>query len=811
MRLPASLLAVSLFVGSSVAADPVDYAGQVRPLFDKHCVSCHGPTKQKAGLKLDLGRRVLKGSLNGPVVVAKKPDESKLVHALTGTHGVEQMPPDGPLNEADIAVVVRWIEGGAVVPADEIDTAAKRWAFEAPKQAAVPSGVHPIDHFLNAEWEKRDLTPAPPADAATLARRLHLDLTGLPPTPEQVASFRTDQYVKRVDELLATPQYGERWGRHLLDVWRYSDWYGFGGELRNSQKHIWNWRDWVVESLNANKPYDRMIREMLAGDEIAPADPGVVRATGYLARSYYKFNRNVWLDDIVEHTGKAFLGVTFNCARCHDHMYDPISQEEYYRLRAVFEPHQVRLDPVPGEVNPENRGVCRVYDADAKAATYLFERGNEKQPVKDRPLTPGVPAAIAPGGFAVKEVSLPPEVAHPTLREEVRKAQIESAAAQIKQFKAEPRNKVAVVQLQAVKAKLAADQARYAKPPHPRATDLIRHAVALHLETTALAAEADLAEAEEALKGMKDAKAVEAQKKKIADLKPKVDVARKACETPPADYPPLLPSYPESSTGRRTALANWIASKDNPLTARVFVNHVWMRHFGQPLVPTVFDLGKNGRPPSHPALLDWLAVEFMQSGWDVKKLHRLMLTSVAYRMASSMTGAAAEANRKADPDNLLVWKMSPRPLEAEAIRDSLLAVSGLLDGTTGGPELDHNDDAAKLRRSLYYRHAPEKQMPFLAAFDGPSPTECYRRATTVVPQQAMALVNSKLSARAADAVAKSLTTKEPGEVVGKVYRQLLGREPTAAEATLCIEYLATNPPAALVQAVFNHAEFTTIR
>ncbi|MBY0460161.1 MAG: DUF1553 domain-containing protein, partial [Gemmataceae bacterium] len=434
-----------------------------------------------------------------------------------------------------------------------------------------------------------------------------------------------------------------------------------------------------------------------------------------------------------------------------------------------------------------------------------------KQPKIDKPLPPGVPMAIAPSGFAPKEIALPSAVAHPTLREAVQKAQIEYAAAQIKQFKAEPRNKVAVVQLQAVKAKLAADAARYAKPPHPRAAELIRHAVALHLETMALAAEADLAEAEEALKALKDGKGVEAQKKKIADLKPKVNAARKACETPPADYPPLMPSYPEASTGRRTALAGWIASKDNPLTARVFVNHMWMRHFGQPLVPSVFDFGKNGRPPSHPALLDWLAVEFVQSGWDVKKLHRLMLTSRAYRMRSSFIGPEANANRKADPDNLLVWKMNPRPLEAEAIRDSLLSVSGLLDPTMGGPELDHTDDEPKLRRSLYYRHAPEKQMPFLTAFDGPSPTECYRRANTVVPQQAMALVNSKLSARAADAVAKGLTAKEPGEVVAEVFRKLLGRPSTEIEAKLCAEYLMNNPPAALVRAIFNHADFTTIR
>jgi mono/diheme cytochrome c family protein len=807
MRLPAFALAL-LLPPLTTAAEPVDFAKQVRPLFEQHCTSCHGAAKQKGGLRLNTGQAVLKGGLSGPVVVPKKSADSRLMHALHGKGDLDQMPPKGKLPDADLALIARWIDEGATVPAEAEPV---HWSFAPPKQAAAPDGVHPVDHFLKAEWDRKHLTPAGEADRVTLVRRLYLDLTGLPPTAAEAEAFinstSPDSYEKLIDTLLASPRYGERWGRHLLDVWRYSDWYGYGGELRNSQKHIWRWRDWVVENLNANTKYDRLVTQMLAADETG----GDVRATGYLARSYYKFNRNVWLDDVVEHTGKAFLGVTFNCAKCHDHMYDPIAQEEYYRLRAVFEPHQLRIDPVAGQPDVEKDGVPRVYDANPKATTYLFERGNEKTPRSDKPLSPGVPAAFGPKGFAPKEIALPPEAAHPTLREEVRKTLIDAAAVQVKQFKAEPRNKVAVVQLQAVKAKLAADAARYAKPANPKAAELIRHAVALHLETLALAAEADLAEAEEALAALKDAKQIEAQKKKVADLKPKVDSTRKACETPPADYPPLLPNYPETSTGRRAALAAWVTSKDNPLPARVFVNHVWMRHFGQPLVPTVFEFGKNGRPPTHPALLDWLAVEFMKSDWDVKKLHKLMLTSKAYRMASSFTGPPADANRNTDPDNLLVWRMTPRPLEAEAVRDSLLSVSGLLDVTAGGPELDHNDDAPKLRRSLYYRHAPEKQMPFLTTFDGASPTECYRRSNTVVPQQAMALVNSKVSARAAEAVAKEITTKEPSTVVNEAFRRVLLRPPTEQEAKLCADFLAKNPPAALVQVLFNHADFTTIR
>lgn len=826
MHLPSRFLLISstifLIAGSLRAAEPVDYAKHIQPLFEKHCVSCHGVSKKKAGLRLDVGKRVLMGSPGGPVVVAKKSSESKLVHKLRGQGDGDPMPLDGELSEAEIELIAKWIDEGAVVPAveKEKETVVKHWAFELPKTQSIPAGKHPVDHLLELERAKKGVTAAPPADKATLLRRLFLDLTGLPPTPEQVASFQADDspqaYDKWVDQLLNSPQYGERWGRHFLDLWRYSDWYGFGGELRNSQKHIWNWRDWVVESLNANKPYDRIIHEMLAGDELEPANPATIRATGYLARSYYKFNRNVWLDDIVEHTGKAFLGVTLNCCRCHDHMYDPFSQEEYFRFRAIFEPHQVRLDPVPGEPDPEKRGLARVYDADLKAVTYLFERGDEKRPVKDKPVSPGVPMAIASQPLKVQEVKLAPELTHPTLRESIQKDLIERAEKQVDQAKGKYRVRVATMNLQTVKAKLAADRARYAVPPLKHAAELIRHAITLQLETAVTTAEADLAEAEDALKAMeanakKDVKAIEGQKKKITDLTKKVESARKACETPPADYAALLPSYPERSTGRRSALAQWIASKENPLTARVLVNHVWLRHFGQPLVATVFDFGMNGRPPSHPNLLDHLAVEFMQSNWDMKKLHRLMVTSKAYRMQSSMTGDVADENRKRDQDNLLLWKMTPRPLEAEAIRDSLISVSKLLDPTQGGPDLDFNEETPKPRRSIYYRHAPEKMMPFLSAFDAAGPTECYRRANTVVPQQAMALVNSRLSTRAAEAVANDLKETTPERFVSTTFHRLLNREPTQGESDLCKEYLQKNSRASLVQALFNHADFTTIR
>jgi mono/diheme cytochrome c family protein len=808
--------------GSARGEDRVDFLKQIQPILQKNCASCHGAAKQKAGLRLESGGQLLKGSIDGPVVVAKKPNESKLIHALRGTNDLEQMPPGKPLAESDVTLIAKWIEQGAAVPA-ESERKERHWAFTPPTKLRPPVvGTpfdNPIDAFLEAERRKRGLSSAPLADKETLVRRITLDLTGLPPPGAERQAFLTDDspdaYERLVDRLLASPRYGERWGRHFLDVWRYSDWYGWQNELRYSQKNIWNWRDWVVESLNDGKPYDRMIQEMLAADEIDPLDRETLRATGFLARNYYKFSRNVWLDETVEHTGKAFCGVTLNCAKCHDHMYDPISQEEYFRFRAIFEPHNVRLD-APPDGDPEKTGLPRVYDADLAAQTFLFERGDDKRPKKDRPLAPGAPKELTPVSLTVAAVPLAPDVAHPTLRPEFAKARLAAARQGYEKAKAagEAPLKAALLNLLAVQAALDADRARYAKPQAADHKERVRHAVALHLEAKIAAAEADVAAAEKDLAvnekaAKKDAKAIDAAKKKIAAAKTALEQARQAVAKPPADYPPLAPSYPEQSTGRRLALARWITAKENPLTARVFVNHVWLRHFGQPIVPTVFEFGKNGRPPSHPALLDWLAAEFVESGWNVKRLHRLILTSRAYRMSSTLPGPQGESARKRDPDNVYLWRMNPRPLEAEAVRDAILATAGMLDGAMGGPEIVDDEHGVGRRRAIYFRHAPEKTSVFLSTMDGPSPTECYRRPTTVVPQQAMALANSKLTAVAAENVAGDL--KHSKDAVGEAFHRLLGRSPTDGERKASQEFLKRQPPAAFVEALFSHVDFTTIR
>src|SRR5262245_41484237 len=301
------------------------------------------------------------------------------------------------------------------------------WApFEVVKRPPVPEVKNtawvrnPIDAFLAAEHESHGLTPRPEAPRAILLRRVYLDLIGLPPTPEELHAFLEDQspdaYEKVVDRLVASPQYGERWGRHWMDVWRYSDWAGYGPQVRDSQPHIWQWRDWIVESLNPDKGYDRMVVEMLAGDELAPDDPATLRATGYLVRNYKLLSREKWMQDTVEHTAQAFLGITLGCARCHDHMYDPILQKEYYAVRAVFEPHNVRTDRLPGQPDLKKDGLPRAFDANPSAPTYLFLRGDDRMPDKT-PLAPGVPEFLGGSLGPITPVPLPRSAYAPDSRD----------------------------------------------------------------------------------------------------------------------------------------------------------------------------------------------------------------------------------------------------------------------------------------------------------------------------------------------------------------------------------------------------------
>lgn len=891
------LVAVLPFsIGHSVAEEPVSYTRDIKPLLKERCFTCHGALKQKGGLRLDTVALMRQGGEHGPAVEPGKADQSVLLRRVTAV-GVGRMPPASEgeaLSAGQIALVRAWINQGATGPAHEKAEADPRehWAFRPPQRLQIPRvkdaawTTNPIDAFIAAAHERHGLVPQVPASKPALLRRVYLDLIGLPATRAELQAFladtSADAYGRVVERLLASPQYGERWARHWMDVWRYSDWYGRRAvpDVWNSAPQIWRWRDWIVQSLNSDKGYDRMVQEMLAADEIAPEDDAAAAATGYIVRNWYALNPNQWMRDLVEHTGKAFLGLTFNCAHCHDHKYDPIAHEDYFRLRAFFEPVQLRQDRVPGEGDPGpfqkydysrlrkvvNIGVVRVFDERPDAKTYVYLQGDERLQAPGKPpVKPGVPAFL--GKVPIEALTLPPTVSYPGLkpfiqREEIVRRQHDLARAQVAAALGGSQGSVfrALLELLAVQARVAADNAR---AQHAANTpDLARAASKAEGLAALFAAQDKLAQAEQAwelarqkLAAMaagkeKDVALLAAKKAEtlVANHKAAVALATKNFAAATDKYTPLSPTYPTTSTGRRRALALWLTARDNPLTARVAVNHIWMRHFERPLVETVFDFGRNGKKPSHPELLEWLAVELMDSGWSMKHLHRLIVTSKTYCQESAV--GTHSPNLARDADNRLLWHANTRRMEAEVVRDSILYLAGALDQTLGGPVIENTQEATSKRRSLYFSVFPEDggHLKFLEIFDAPDTCDCYRRDYSVMPQQALALTNNHLAINHSRLLAKNLSaawglappdpSRDQTSFIDAAFEQILTRSPSAEERALCRDFLnkqaalyrqspaqpsasagtigpSTNPALrareSLVRALFSHNDFVTIR
>lgn len=1179
----------SVPAASGFAADgPVDYLRQVKPIFEKRCSACHGALKQESGLRLDAGSFILKGADSGPVVIPGDAAKSAITARIETTDEAIKMPPKGegtPLTADEIAILKAWISHGAKYPENEPPPADPRahWAFQRPvrvpldiARAAAPSqstsrgqpgfeqpaAQNPIDLLVAKKHAEFGLTSQPPASKAIQLRRVYLDLLGLPPTRDQLQDFLADNepdaYERVVTRLLESPRYGERWARHWMDVWRYSDWYGrrMVPDVWNSAPQIWRWRDWIVRSLNEDRGYDWMVKAMLAGDEIAPGDPATEVATGYLVRNWYALNPNDWMRSNVEHTGKAFLGLTFNCAHCHDHKYDPITQNDYFRFRAFFEPIGIRQDRWPGESDPGpfqeysystlrkivRVGSVRIYDKNPQAPTWFYTMGDERNRLSERGSIPaGLPTFLGGDKATIAPVSLPPQEWHPslhanihetvlkdfqaaittamaerdaatpaaetmltTLRENVGKAEAalqaervaleqsgqstavsgkqsllfdatngrrilqngvtrlksleegttfafqlqilrdahfnfqfakdvvkgltagylafdngrivsyqpgsftefeigryDFAAGQnrfavtvvlhpkedkslvtirtgsdnrvlvenapvalngwnpvgdptkaisfdarkgslvllddvqilapavatnaegsapermkwvtfdfeppayadgrdaagidgwvVSQFGEPPATSTVTItggnpklqelvgqlrgaksalesaekkpqslqaKVAAAEAKLASYSARYAAEsavhgitagadPAP----LVAEAARLDREASIKTAQADVLLKEVALavaeaKPASDAnraKEMEVAGKQLADARAALD---KANAPIPADakpaYSPLGPTYANTSTGRRRALAEWIANRDNPLTARVAINHIWTRHFHAPLVSSVFDFGRNGTPPSNQELLDWLSVELMESGWSMKHLHRLIVTSNTYRQASSASLLDKTTNPSAamDPENRYLWRMNVGRMESEVVRDSLLWLGGRIDLTIGGQELENGEALTTRRRSMYYSCHPELdgKSQFSALFDAPEAAECYRRTKSIIPQQALALTNSDLVHQICESLTQSIlrdapSTPEANSTSSDLdaafartsFETILGREPDAKESTGCVAFLArqrqllteqkeadpvTRSRESLVRALLNHNDFVTVR
>jgi hypothetical protein len=872
-----AVVCAAFCLGNRAAADePVDYLKQVKPILAERCFACHGALKQNGKLRLDTAALAIKGGRSGSAIKPGDPAGSLLWQRVTAAEEADRMPPEGkPLTRAQIAILKEWIAQEAKAPADEVaeKDPSEHWAFKPCVRPPVPVVANatwvrnPLDAFIAMQHEKHGLKPQAAAPRDVLVRRLYLDLVGLPPSPEDIRRLDQDNddgwYERLADRLLADPRHGERWGRHWMDIWRYSDWWGLGDQLRNSQKHIWHWRDWIVESLNADLPYDEMVRQMLAADELYPNDLGKLRATGYLARNYFLFNRNQWMDETVEHVGKAFLGLTLNCGKCHDHKYDPFPHVDYYRMRAFFEPFHVRNDVLPGESDLARDGIPRAFDAHLDAPTYVFVRGEETKPDKSAIIAPGVPAILAFKELTIRPVKLPVEAWQPerrpwvienllaTAKKAVTAAQAAVISARTKltkpdanradaemEFKtAELGLAAAQAELRSVLSRVEALRARWQNVDSERqraeAVDTIRaereaalaksrHNVAA-IELRLLRAPADkkapiekeLSSARAAvLKSEKIAAAVVGPKETFTGAVGAQWAATRFFNST-ADDP--APAFQPQSTGRRKALAEWITDVRNPLTARVAVNHLWSRHMGAPLVPTVFDFGRKGTPPTNPELLDWLASEFVASGWSMKHVHRLIVTSAAYRMSSSNAGA--EANVAKDADNVHWWRREPIRLESQVVRDSILALAGTLDLTRGGPPV--SNQAGSARRSIYLFHSNNERNLFLTTFDEASVKECYRREQSIVPQQALALANSEMVLDATRKIAERLSAENADDAtfVRRAFRSVLGISASERETAASMRALdawrklpdGAGARARFIWVLINHNDFVTLR
>ncbi len=764
---------VGALVPPAAAADPPRegvefFEKHIRPVLTEKCYSCHSAAadKVRGGLLLDSRDGLLKGGDNGPAVVPGQPDKSRLIAAIRHAGDAKPMPPKEKLADDIAARFVEWVKMGAPdprtaaapAPPSSIDFAKARlfWSFQPVCNSALPQLRtphadirNPIDRFLLAKLEEKGLRPAGPADRRTLIRRATFDLTGLPPTPEEVEAFvhdpAPDAYEKLIDRLLASPAYGERWGRHWLDLVRYADTSGCNSDYPIPAAH--KYRDYVIRAFNDDKPYDRFLREQIAGDLLPAATEAQRReqviATGYLATAR-RFGSlanefHLTLEDVIDNLGKSVLGLSLGCARCHDHKFDPVPTADYYALYGIFNSTAFAF---PGtEIYQHPKDFTALDPADAER---LLRVEKELADLDNR---------------------------HETLMTEKRKLDALKAAGK------ESENGMRTVKdVEADQAKVKEQQREVEKqlPPIPKA-------YAVH--------EGRPANARVQQKG--DPKA-------LGDEAPRGFLHILGGQKLPPD---------EKGSGRRE-LADWLTDSHNPLTARVMVNRIWQHHFGRGIVATPNDFGARGEPPTHPELLDWLATEFMASGgghapgWSIKKMHRLIMISAAYQMAGSDDARAATI----DPANAYLWHFPRRRLSAEEIRDTLLAVSGDLDRTPGGahpfpPEgtyryTQHAQFVAvypSRHRSVYLMQQRIKKHPFLEVFDGADPNAPTAvRPFTTTPLQALFLMNDPFAHERADAWAKRLEAVSADDAarIDRAYREAFARPAAPHEVGLGEQYLA---------------------
>ncbi len=783
-----------------VFGQPVSFEKAAKAVFEAKCVNCHGAARMS---DLDLRDRatILKGGKRGPAVVPGNA-ESSLLYKAVRRDGDLQMPPGKiGLTPSEVGLLRDWINAGAPWESVSTTTAAAAapswWSFRKPVRPAVPAVKdaarvrNPIDAFILARIEEKGLRPAPPADRRTLVRRAYFDLHGLPPTPEQVEQFVNDQssdaYEKLIDRLLASPRYGERWGRHWLDLVRYADTSGF--ETDHFFITAWRYRDYVINSFNADKPYNTFVQEQIAADELwstsmdlegtlklpKEKEENVNRRIGTslftigsfpIEFTYYGDQfRAEWQADAVDTVGGAFLGLTVGCARCHDHKFDPISQRDYYRMNALF----------AGSVERE---IPLVSLFDVETASRNFPLLGQLEALKQ--MARGGGRGRGRGG--------------------------RGAAPAVDQTAADPTDADAVP-----------PPARGA--PDPQRAALMQQIGEAYLRAPERYPVANVLAHEELVpdtyiltRGDFKKRGEKVEPGFLSALNP----------GPPIDEPKGILFVPR----RRKALALWLTSPEQPLLARVMVNRIWQGHFGEGIVRTPNDFGRQGDPPTHPELLDWLAVEFAQRGWSIKEMHRMIMLSNTYRSSS----VAGDDSLQKDPENHYLSRMNRSRLDGDAIRDNVLAVAGTLNLKMGGvgviPPLTREEilaarmpqlwpanpnPAEHTRRSIYLQMKRSMTLPMLQIFDAPdTATSCPRREKSTVAPQALAMMNSEFTVAQAGQFASRIAKEAGGSPEASVeaaWRLALGRPPNPEERQTALEYLSRNSLPRLCLLIFNMSEF----
>lgn len=800
---------------------PPDFTRDVRPIFERHCLKCHGPEKQKGGLRFDVKEGAFKTGESGErPILPKHASESRLIKLVSSLKGDEWMPPKGErLAANEIDILKRWIDAGAnwpdtaasaktVARAEMIVTDEDRqyWAFRPVKSPVLPPVTNPqsvrtpVDRFVIARLQQNNLQPSREAAPQKLVRRIYFDLVGLPPTPAQVEAFvqhhATDPksaVTTLVDELLASPHYGERWARHWLDVARYAD--SDGQESDADRLTAYHYRDFVIRSLNEDLPFDTFVRWQLAGDELQPDNPTAVAALGFISagpravlgpnlleeeRIRERFNE---LDDMIGTTGVAMMGLTLGCARCHDHKYDPIPRRDYYRIMCAFNAGDRGEAPLapPAEIRAHREKEAQW----KKEFEPIEKRWNAAQKAKKERETKLRNAAIDKLEITAEEKTLLKNKSDDSKAKELAKKWADALKVDT------ALNDDDRAEFQAAQKAFQEIKAREPAPlptafgyiddgPKPRETFLLArgdfHAKSEPVQLGFLTALTRGKTAEDYLLNAR------------------------------------LYSARDDSTQQRRAMAEWITDLDHgagALVARVFVNRVWQHHFGQGLVRTVNDFGVRCDPPTHPELLEWLTSEFIKSGWKIKTLHRLIVNSATYLQDTTYDATAA----KIDPDNRLLWRRRPTRVEAEVLRDSMLAVSGTLNPAMFGPAVkapivpeaiqarnmkdpypkDIHDTFPTHRRSIYIFHKRVVQQPLMQAFDGPdAQASCGRRENTTVAPQALALLNDSFVRNCATAFTDRALKNNSNNVEDQarwIWRETFSREPSARETAESVAFI----------------------